>query len=149
MAVFSPPTNNSKASLVRPRIGFPSELVTYTGTSTTSTVTLSRTCASDGVAVNRMSSSARFMPGARLPLPRPALATRFADQLQRFDDDSLLRALAHVVDGQRGDRTGGHGLHLHAGLAFAADDGSHLDRPSALIDVEGDVDGGDADVVGE
>src|SRR5436309_14744218 len=80
-----------------------------------------------------------------LPLPEPTLTARLANELQIFDGDALLRAFAHVVDGQSGNGTGGHGLHLHACLPVAFDDRADLDRARFPVETERDVDGVDRD----
>ena len=79
----------------------------------------------------------------RGPFPGPRLPAGFAHELDRFDHDAFLGALAHVVDREGGDRAGGHRFDLHAGLSFAADDRTDFDGAGCGVDVERDVDGGD------
>ncbi len=64
-------------------------------------------------------SSSRHSP------ERPPL---FDEQDDLLDRDPALQALDHVVDGQRGDRGGGHRLHLDPGLADRARLGEQLDQ---------------------
>src|SRR5204862_5757339 len=81
----------------------------------------------------------------RLSFPRSRRPARLAHELQPVDHNPLLRALAHVVNRERGDGACGHRFHLHARLPFAADDRVDLDRAGARVEIERDVDGVEAD----
>src|ERR1700722_14270566 len=48
-------------------------------------------------------------------LPVAALAAALLHEANGFDDDALVEALAHVVDGQRRDARRHHRLHFDAG----------------------------------
>src|SRR4051794_19728766 len=48
--------------------------------------------------------------------PVPAAAAGLLQQLDALDAHAPLEALDHVVDRERRDRRGGHGLHLDPGL---------------------------------
>src|SRR4051794_8938497 len=75
--------------------------------------------------------------GFASPVPVPRLAAGLVEQRDLLDDDALLDALDHVVDGERADRRGRQGLHLDARPGHGARLRDERDR--AGVDVRADV----------
>src|SRR5476649_2774097 len=68
------------------------------------------------------------------------LAARLVNELHAGDDHAAIDRLAHIVDGERGDRGGGERLHLHAGAALQLARGLNVDGAALGVDRELKVD---------
>src|SRR5471032_1717637 len=76
------------------------------------------------------SRTGRSLPG----IEHSRLAARLVHQLHVGDHHAAIGRLAHVVDGQGGDRRGGECLHLDAGAAFKLARGHDVDGAPLGID---------------
>ena len=71
-----------------------------------------------------------------LPLPRPALPTALADQLDVPDRDPTIQRLAHVVDGEARCADGYQSLHLDTGSGGGPDPRDDVDAGCLLVGLE-------------
>src|SRR5690606_13263117 len=67
-----------------------------------------------------VSSAMRAKYRILITTPFSTLATRFVFKSGVFNDNAFIGCLAHVINGERGDRTGGERFHLDAGFVVAA-----------------------------
>src|SRR6478735_3403590 len=77
---------------------------------------LARSTAADAALRAIAGPAPRTLRLADLPGPRAGLAAGLGDETDATDLDAALHAFDHVVDRERGDRRGGHRLHLDTGL---------------------------------
>src|SRR5919108_1439923 len=77
--------------------------------------------------------------------PLAAASAGLSQQLHGLDGHPALEALDHVVDGQGGDRGGGHRLHLDAGAGGDARGGGQRDGAGVGVELRIDVDVVEAD----
>src|SRR5688572_8385307 len=99
--------------------------------------TPARTCAfASSTGISAIGLALAATKGARF-------SARLLDERQPVDDHSAIDSLAHIVDGQGGDRSCSQGFHFDARLAFHFHSCFDLDERMLPLGREGHRDGAD------